>query len=52
MIAQNLDDFEADVFIASDGPRVKRDFPTICLGSAIAINFDLVCDLRTGGHHS
>lgn len=52
VIAQNLDDFEADVFIASDGPRVKRDFPTICLGSRGAINFDLVCDLRTGGHHS
>ena len=45
-------EFAADVFIASDGPRVKQDRPTIALGCRGAINFDLVVDLREGGHHS
>jgi acetylornithine deacetylase/succinyl-diaminopimelate desuccinylase-like protein len=45
-------DFAADVLIASDGPRVKPSRPTMALGCRGAINFDLVCDLREGGHHS
>ncbi|MEO1599302.1 MAG: M20 family metallopeptidase, partial [Pseudomonadota bacterium] len=48
----NRDAFMADVFIASDGPRVRPDRPTVSLGARGAINFDLVCDLREGGHHS
>ncbi len=42
----------ADVFIASDGPRLRPDQPTIFLGSRGAANMDLVVDLREGGHHS
>jgi len=42
----------ADVFIASDGPRLKAARPTLFLGSRGAFNFDLVVDLREGGHHS
>lgn len=45
-------EFAADVFIASDGPRVKQDRPTMALGCRGAVNFDLVVDLREGGHHS
>ncbi len=45
-------DFAADVLIASDGPRVRQDRPTMALGCRGAINFDLVVDLREGGHHS
>ena len=45
-------DFAADVLIASDGPRVRQDRPTIALGCRGAVNFDLVVDLREGGHHS
>jgi acetylornithine deacetylase/succinyl-diaminopimelate desuccinylase-like protein len=45
-------DFAADVLIASDGPRVRPDRPTMALGCRGAINFDLVVDLREGGHHS
>jgi acetylornithine deacetylase/succinyl-diaminopimelate desuccinylase-like protein len=45
-------DFAADVLIASDGPRVKPERPTMSLGCRGAINFDLVVDLRAGGHHS
>lgn len=44
--------FSADVCIASDGPRVRADRPTLALGCRGALNFDLVCDLREGGHHS
>ena len=44
--------FMADVFIGSDGPRVRPDRPTMTLGARGAENFDLVCDLRDGGHHS
>ena len=42
----------ADVLIASDGPRVAPGRPTLFLGSRGALNFDLVADLREGGHHS
>jgi acetylornithine deacetylase/succinyl-diaminopimelate desuccinylase-like protein len=42
----------ADVLIASDGPRLQPGRPTIFLGSRGALNFDMVVDLRTGGHHS
>lgn len=52
VVTENLDDFASDVFIASDGPRVEPDRPTISLGARGATNFDLVCDFREGGHHS
>jgi acetylornithine deacetylase/succinyl-diaminopimelate desuccinylase-like protein len=42
----------ADVLIASDGPRLASDRPTIFLGSRGAFNFDLHVDLRAGAHHS
>ena len=44
--------FEADVFIASDGPRLAPERPTVFMGSRGVLNFDLVVDLREGGHHS
>jgi acetylornithine deacetylase/succinyl-diaminopimelate desuccinylase-like protein len=42
----------ADVFIASDGPRLRADTPTMFLGSRGAFNFDLAVELRDGAHHS
>jgi len=42
----------ADVFIASDGPRLNAARPTLFLGSRGVFNFDLTVDLREGGHHS
>ncbi|MFT6021973.1 MAG: acetylornithine deacetylase/succinyl-diaminopimelate desuccinylase-like protein [Ascidiaceihabitans sp.] len=42
----------ADVLIASDGPRLQPDTPTIFMGSRGAIDFDLTVDLRNGAHHS
>ena len=44
--------FAADVFIASDGPRLAPSRPTVFLGSRGSINFNLTVDLREGGHHS
>src|SRR5262249_26584397 len=44
--------FAAGVLIGSDGPRVEPERATISLGCRGALNFDLVCDLREGGHHS
>ncbi|MEM7778522.1 MAG: M20 family metallopeptidase [Pseudomonadota bacterium] len=52
IMAANRDAFAADVFIGSDGPRVRSDRPTMSLGARGAHNFDLVCKLREGGHHS
>ncbi len=52
LVRANKADFAADVLIASDGPRVRQDRPTISLGCRGALNFDLVVDLREGGHHS
>jgi acetylornithine deacetylase/succinyl-diaminopimelate desuccinylase-like protein len=42
----------ADLLLASDGPRLSPGTPTVFMGSRGAFNFDLVCDLRSGGHHS
>jgi acetylornithine deacetylase/succinyl-diaminopimelate desuccinylase-like protein len=44
--------FRADVLIASDGPRLSADRPTVFLGSRGAMSFDLAIDARKGGHHS
>jgi acetylornithine deacetylase/succinyl-diaminopimelate desuccinylase-like protein len=42
----------ADVLIASDGPRLQVDTPTMFMGSRGGLSFDLVVDLRPGDHHS
>jgi acetylornithine deacetylase/succinyl-diaminopimelate desuccinylase-like protein len=49
---QYRDRLRADVLIASDGPRLAPDRPTIFLGARGAMNFDLSVELRAGGHHS
>jgi acetylornithine deacetylase/succinyl-diaminopimelate desuccinylase-like protein len=42
----------ADVLIGSDGPRLSAERPTVFLGSRGAMNFEMIVDLRAGGHHS
>lgn len=42
----------ADVLIASDGPRLAANRPTMFLGSRGVANIDLSVDLRNGAHHS
>lgn len=49
---QHRQSLRADVFIASDGPRVAAARPTVFLGSRGALNFDLRVDFRPSGHHS
>lgn len=46
------DRLAADVLIASDGPRLQPDTPTLFMGARGGISFDLVVDLRKGAHHS
>lgn len=52
LISERSHQFTADVFIASDGPRVNPDTPTLTLGARGGTNFDLVVNLREGAHHS
>jgi acetylornithine deacetylase/succinyl-diaminopimelate desuccinylase-like protein len=52
MCAAQKDRLKADVLIASDGPRVRPDRPTVYTGTRGAMNFDLTLELRAGGHHS
>ena len=42
----------ADVLIASDGPRLAADRPTLFLGARGAYNFELTVTLRDRAHHS
>ena len=42
----------ADALIASDGPRLRVDRPTVFLGTRGVANLDLTLRLRAGGHHS
>ncbi len=46
------DALRADVLIASDGPRLRADLPTLFLGTRGVANFDLQLKLRDGAHHS
>jgi len=50
--AAHAAELAADVLIASDGPRLRRDRPTVFLGSRGVANFDLTLTLREGAHHS
>jgi acetylornithine deacetylase/succinyl-diaminopimelate desuccinylase-like protein len=52
LFAENKPLFAADVLIASDGPKLHPDRPTLFMGSRGAINFDLRVALREGAHHS
>ena len=42
----------ADALIASDGPRLAREQPTLFLGTRGVATFDLTIDARSGSHHS
>ncbi len=42
----------SDVFIASDGPRLVKERPTLFLGSRGSLNFTLRVVLRKAAHHS
>ncbi|WP_375412125.1 M20 family metallopeptidase [uncultured Bradyrhizobium sp.] len=46
------DELAADLFLASDGPRLSADRPTIFLGCRGGLRIHLDVDLRDGSHHS
>ncbi len=52
LVAAHRDDFLADCYFASDGPRFNQMLPNLTLGNRGVFNFDLVLELRDGGHHS
>jgi acetylornithine deacetylase/succinyl-diaminopimelate desuccinylase-like protein len=52
LCAQNKALFGADLLLASDGPRLRADRPTLFLGSRGALTFDLSIEARAGAHHS
>jgi acetylornithine deacetylase/succinyl-diaminopimelate desuccinylase-like protein len=52
LCTEHKDLFRADLLIASDGPRLSAERPTVFLGSRGSVNFDLVIEARQGGHHS
>jgi acetylornithine deacetylase/succinyl-diaminopimelate desuccinylase-like protein len=52
LCADRRDLLAADVLIASDGPRISAERPTVFLGSRGAYPIDLWIDAREGGHHS
>lgn len=49
---EHRQELEADVLIASDGPRLQPEIPTLFMGSRGGTSFDLVLELREGAHHS
>lgn len=51
-VASHTDLLAADALIASDGPRVVPEVPTITTGTRGTYHFDLVVKLRPGGVHS
>ncbi|CAN0565679.1 unnamed protein product, partial [Ectocarpus sp. 12 AP-2014] len=43
---------EADLFLASDGPRIRHDMPTLFLGSRGVVQLKLALNTGNGGRHS
>src|ERR1700716_3755949 len=49
---QLREELKADLFLASDGPRLAADRPTVFLGCRGGIRIHLDVNLRDGSHHS
>ncbi len=52
LCVQRRERLAADVLIASDGPRLRADRPTLFLGARGCFTFTLRCSLRDGAQHS
>jgi acetylornithine deacetylase/succinyl-diaminopimelate desuccinylase-like protein len=50
--ARHQEALAADVFLASDGPRLNAASPTLFLGARGCCNFELSLTARLGAHHS
>ncbi|WGF89179.1 M20 family metallopeptidase [Marinivivus vitaminiproducens] len=51
-VAAQKDALASEIFLASDGPRVRTDAASVMLGNRGGISFDLVVSLREGSRHS
>jgi acetylornithine deacetylase/succinyl-diaminopimelate desuccinylase-like protein len=52
LCTEHRDLMAADLLIASDGPRLSANRPTIFLGARGSLNFHLTIEARAGGHQS
>ena len=52
LCVEQRDRLRADVLIASDGPRLAAERPTVFLGARGGYSFDLEIIAREGAHHS
>jgi acetylornithine deacetylase/succinyl-diaminopimelate desuccinylase-like protein len=52
IFTQYREQLTADVLIASDGPRLQPDVPTMFMGSRGGTSFDLLVETHAGAHHS
>ena len=52
VFAAYKDRLAADVLIASDGPRLQPEVPTMFMGSRGGTTFDLIVETHEGAHHS
>lgn len=52
LATQYRDLLSADCLIASDGPRISADSPTVFLGCRGTVGFRLTCNPRVGAYHS
>lgn len=50
--ARHAELLRADLFLASDGPRLGAGKPTVFLGSRGGLTFELAVNLREGGNHA
>jgi acetylornithine deacetylase/succinyl-diaminopimelate desuccinylase-like protein len=52
LCVEQAEALKADLLVASDGPRLSAERPTLFLGARGGMTFDMTIEARAGGHHS
>ena len=52
LCVEQAEALKADLLVASDGPRLSAERPTLFLGARGGMTFDMSIQARAGGHHS
>ena len=52
LCVEQAEALKADLLVASDGPRLSAERPTLFLGARGGMTFDMSIEARAGGHHS
>ncbi|MFZ4530511.1 MAG: M20 family metallopeptidase [Alsobacter sp.] len=52
LCVEQAEALKADLLVASDGPRLSAERPTLFLGARGGMTFDMTIEARSGGHHS